>query len=213
MTIRLAVLASGGGSNLQAIVDAIAAGTLDAQVVRVLSDQPGCGALQRVPGHARWAASPKTFAGRAAFDEALGDAIAVAGADWIACAGYLRMLSPAFCARFAGRLLNIHPSLLPLYPGLQTHQRALDAGDAEHGASVHFVTADLDGGPVIAQSRVPILPGDDAKTLAARVLRQEHRLYPEVLRWAAGGRLEQCGDQACLDGQVRFTPVQLDWVG
>lgn len=208
--LRLAVLASGGGSNLQAILDAIDAGSLDAQVVGVFSDRPGCAALQRVPAQRRWSSKPARHADRDAFDRVLGDAIEAAGAQWIACAGYMRILTDGFCRRFAGRLLNIHPSLLPLHPGLHTHQRALDAGDAMHGATVHFVTAQLDGGPPIAQARVPILPGDDAATLAARVLEREHVLYPEVLRWAASGRLAQRGDQACLDGQALFTPVQLD---
>lgn len=213
MSMRLAVLASGGGSNLQAILDAIAAGSLDARVVGVFSDRPACAALRRVPGDRRWSASPRAFADRAAFDAALGDAIFASGADWIACAGYMRILGPAFCRRFAGRLLNIHPALLPAHKGLHTHQRALEAGDAEHGATVHFVTAELDGGPLIAQTRVPVLADDDPETLAARVLACEHRLYPEVLRWAAAGRLQQREAHAWLDGQALFTPVPLDCAG
>lgn len=210
MAMRLAVLASGGGSNLQAIVDAIAAGTLDARLVGVFSDQPACAALQRVPAALRWSASPGEYPDRAAFDLALGDAIAEAGADWIACAGYMRILGPGFCRRFNGRLLNIHPSRLPAHPGLHTHRRVLAAGDREHGASVHFVTEALDGGPVIAQTRVPVLADDSPERLAARVLATEHRLFPEVLRWAAAGRLEQRGEQVWIDGQPRFTPVQID---
>lgn len=210
MTARLAILASGRGSNLQAILDAIAAGTLDASVVGVFSDKPEAPALQRVPEALRWSRTPKSCGGRAAFDAALGDAVAACAPDWIVCVGYMRILGEAFVQRFAGRLLNIHPSLLPQYKGLHTHQRALEAGDAEHGASVHFVTAELDGGAVIAQARVPVLPGDDADTLAARVLAVEHPLLLQVLRLAAAGRLAERNGQAVLDGQAVFTPLPLE---
>ena len=210
MTARLAILASGRGSNLQAILDAIAAGTLDASVVGVFSDKPEAPALQRVPEALRWSRTPKSCGGRAAFDAALGDAVAASAPDWIVCVGYMRILGEAFVQRFAGRLLNIHPSLLPQYKGLHTHQRALEAGDAEHGASVHFVTAELDGGAVIAQARVPVLPGDDADTLAARVLAVEHPLLLQVLRLAAAGRLAERNGQAVLDGQAVFTPLPLE---
>lgn len=210
MPIRIAALASGRGSNLQAILDAIAAGTLDAQVVGVFSDNPDAPALLRVPEALRWARTPKSCGSRAAFDAALGDAIAAATPDWIVCAGYMRILGPDFVQRFQGRLLNIHPALLPKYKGLHTHQRALDAGDSEHGASVHFVTAELDGGPVIAQARVPVLPGDDANTLAARVLAVEHPLLLQVLRLAAAGRLAERNGQVVLDGQAMFTPLPLE---
>jgi phosphoribosylglycinamide formyltransferase-1 len=206
---RLAILASGRGSNLQAIIDAIAAGTLAAEIVGVFSDNPDAQALQRVPPHLRWSRTPKSCGSREAFDAALADAIAATQPDWIVCAGYMRILGPAFVHRFSGRLLNIHPSLLPKYKGLHTHQRALEAGDTEHGASVHFVTAELDGGPVIAQARVPILPGDDAQTLAARVLAVEHPLLLQVLQLAVAGRLAECNGQVCLDGQVQFTPLPL----
>jgi phosphoribosylglycinamide formyltransferase-1 len=123
----------------------------------------------------------------------------------------MRLLGAAFVQRFAGRLLNIHPSLLPRHKGLHTHQRALEAGDAEHGASVHFVTAELDGGPVIAQARVPVRPGDDADTLAARVLQVEHPLLLEVLRWAAAGRLHMRDGLAWRDGQPLYTPPRLQF--
>ncbi len=210
MTARLAILASGRGSNLQAILDAITAGTLDAQVIGVFSDRPQAQALQRVPEALRWARTPKTCGGRDAFDAALGDAVAASAPDWIVCAGYMRILSPGFVQRFAGRLLNIHPSLLPRHKGLHTHKRLLEAGDAEHGASVHFVTAELDGGPVIAQARVPVLPGDNADALAARVLAVEHPLLLQVLRLAAAGRLAERDGRVFVDAQPVFTPLPLE---
>ncbi|MFN7183005.1 MAG: phosphoribosylglycinamide formyltransferase [Thermomonas haemolytica] len=210
MTARLAILASGRGSNLQAILDAIAAGTLDATVVGVFSDKPEAPALQRVPEALRWARTPKACGGRAAFGAALGDAVAACAPDWIVCAGYMRILGPEFVQRFAGRLLNIHPSLLPKYKGLHTHQRVLEAGDAEHGASVHFVTAELDGGPVIAQARVAVHPGDTAETLAARVLAVEHPLLLQVLRLAVAGRLAERDGRVFVDAQPVFTPLPLE---
>ena len=181
MTARIAVLASGRGSNLQAILDAITDGRLDARVVGVFSDKPAAAALQRVPEPLRWASRPRDHADRAAYEQALGDAIAATSPDWIVCAGYMRILGADIVARFAGRMINIHPSLLPRHKGLHTHQQALDAGDTEHGASVHLVTAELDAGTVLAQARVPILPGDDADTLAARVLGIEHPLLVTTL--------------------------------
>lgn len=210
MSIRLAILASGRGSNLQAILDAIAAGTLDARVVGVFSDKPDAMALQRVPEARRWSRTPKSCGGREAFDATLADAVAACAPDWIVCVGYMRILGAEFVQRFQGRLLNIHPSLLPKYKGLHTHQRALDADDAEHGASVHFVTAELDAGAVIAQATVPVQPGDDADTLAARVLGIEHPLLLRVLRLAAAGRLAERNGQAMLDGHPLFTPLSLE---
>ena len=211
MTIRIAALASGRGSNLQAVIDAIAAGTLDAGIVGVFSDKSDAAALQRVPEALRWSRQPKTFASRDAFDAALGDAVAASEPDWIICVGYMRILGEAFVQRFRGRLLNIHPSLLPKYKGLHTHARALEAGDAEHGASVHFVTAELDAGAVIAQARVPVQTGDDADALAARVLSVEHPLLLQVLRLAAAGRIAERDGQAMLDGQPLFTPLPLEF--
>jgi len=211
MTIRLAVLASGRGSNLQAVLDAIAAGTLDAQVVGVFSDKPEAAALQRVPEALRWSRTPKSCGGREAFDAVLAEAVAAAQPDWVVCAGYMRILGTAFVNRFPGRILNIHPSLLPRHKGLHTHQRVLDAGETEHGASVHFVVPELDAGAVIAQSRVPVLAGDDAETLAARVLATEHPLYLQVLRLAAAGRLAERDGRATLDGQPLFTPLRLEF--
>lgn len=210
---RIAVLASGRGSNLQAILDAAASGALDAQVVGVCSDRPGAAALERVPPALRWSADAKVFASRAAFDDALGDALAALHPDWIVCAGYMRILGDAFVQRFRGRLLNIHPSLLPAHRGLHTHRRALQAGDAEHGASVHFVDPELDHGAVIAQARVPVLPGDTEDTLAGRVLAREHPLLVATLALCVAGRVDERDGRAWLDGHALFTPLRLDSTG
>ncbi|WP_140719042.1 phosphoribosylglycinamide formyltransferase [Pseudomonas sp. Hp2] len=213
MSMRIAVLASGRGSNLQAILDAIEAGRLEAEVVGVFSDRPDAAALGKVPEPLRWSARPKDFPGREAFDAALGDAIAASRPDWIVCAGYMRILGEALVCRFAGRMINIHPSLLPRHRGLHTHLRALEAGDAEHGASVHVVVPELDAGPVIAQAVVPVLPGDDVATLAARVLEREHPLLVASLALLAGGRLNEREGTLRLDGQDLFTPLRLDSAG
>jgi phosphoribosylglycinamide formyltransferase-1 len=213
MSMRIAVLASGRGSNLQAILDAIEAGRLEAEVVGVFSDRPDAAALGKVPEPLRWSARPKDFPGREAFDAALGDAIAASRPDWIVCAGYMRILGEALVRRFAGRMINIHPSLLPRHRGLHTHLRALEAGDAEHGASVHVVVPELDAGPVIEQAVVPVLPGDDVATLAARVLEREHPLLVASLALLAGGRLNEREGTLRLDGQDLFTPLRLDSAG
>ncbi|MCU1090092.1 phosphoribosylglycinamide formyltransferase [Stenotrophomonas maltophilia] len=210
---RIAVLASGRGSNLQAILDAIASGRLPADVVGVFSDRPDAAALQRVDPSRRWAHAPKEFSDRAAYELALGDAIAASAPDWIVCAGYMRILGAGFVQRFNGRLVNIHPSLLPLYKGLHTHVRALEAGDAEHGASVHLVVPELDAGTVLAQARVPVLAGDDAQTLAERVLAVEHPLLIASLQLLCDGRLAEREGQAILDGHPLFRPLALDSAG
>lgn len=206
---RIAVLVSGRGSNLQALLDAIADGRLPAQVAGVFSDRPDAPALQRVPAELRWSTDARAFPDRAAFDAELAGAVAACRPDWIFCAGYMRILGPDFVQRFAGRLLNVHPSLLPLYKGLRTHARALAAGDAEHGASVHFVNTELDGGAVVAQARIPILPGDTPETLAERLLPQEHRLVVAVMQLAVAGRLAERDGKARVDGQCLFRPLQL----
>lgn len=213
MTARIAVLASGRGSNLQAIVDAIAAGTLDAEVIGVLSDKPDASALLKVAPERRWARSPKAFADRAAFDAALGDALAGFAPDWIVCAGYMRILGEAFVQRFAGRLINIHPSLLPKYKGLHTHARALEAGDTEAGASVHFVVPELDAGTVLAQAHVPVKAGDTPEVLAQRVLAVEHPLLIASLRWLVAGRVAERQGQLQVDGHPLFSPLRLDCAG
>lgn len=210
MTLRIAVLASGRGSNLQAILQAIGAGTLDAEVVGVFSDKPAAPALRQVPASRRWSARPSAFPDRAAYEAALSDAVAAVRPDWVVCAGYMRILGDAFIARFRGRLLNIHPSLLPRYRGLHTHARAIEAGDAEHGASVHFVIPELDAGAVVAQVRVPVLPDDTPEALAARLLPREHALLVAVLRLASEGQLAEQGNITRCHGQPLLNPLSLD---
>lgn len=210
---RIAVLASGRGSNLQALLDAIGAGQLDAEIVGVFSDKPLAPALQRVPEALRWSRDAKSYPRRADFDAELADAIAASRPDWIVCAGYLRILDAAFVRRFSGRVLNIHPSLLPRHRGLRTHARALAAGDRTHGASIHFVIPDLDAGAVIAQATVSVDEHDDPASLAARVLQVEHPLLLAVAGLAVAGRIAEQGATAVLDGHTLFTPLQLDCAG
>lgn len=207
---RIAVLASGRGSNLQCLLDGIAAGQLDADIVGVFSDKPGASALDKVAAGQRWARSPKEFASRDSFDIALGDAVAASHPDWIVCAGYMRILGAGFVERFSGRLVNIHPSLLPRHKGLHTHARAIEAGDTEHGASVHFVVPELDAGAVIAQARVPVLADDTPESLAARVLAVEHPLLLASVRLLATGRVTEQDGRIRLDGQSLFKPLRLD---
>ncbi len=206
---RIAVLASGRGSNLQALLDAIADGRLDADIVGVFSDRPGAPALARVGDGLRWSRDASAYSERSAFDADLAEAVAAVDPDWVVCAGYLRILGTAFVERFRGRLLNIHPSLLPAYRGLRTHARALAADETEHGASVHFVIPELDAGAVIAQAAVPVLPADTAQTLAWRVLEAEHPLLVWVLQRAVAGRISEQDGQAMLDRQPLFTPPRL----
>lgn len=192
MTRRVAILISGGGSNMLALLRDMAEGDHPALPVLVASNDPTAAGLAKAAalGVATAAVDHRPYGGdRAAFEAALLQPILEAGADLVCLAGFMRVLTPGFVDRFAGRMLNIHPSLLPLYPGLHTHRRALEAGDAEAGCTVHEVTPVLDDGPILGQARVPIHAGDTADTLAARVLVQEHRLYPAVLRrFAAGDR-------------------------
>jgi len=213
MTLRLAVLASGRGSNVQAIIDAVAGGHLDAEIAGVFSDRPEALALTRArnAGIAVHALSPKEFATRAGFDRALFTRVDARAPDIIVCAGYMRLISAAEVAPRYGRIINIHPSLLPLFKGLHTHEQALAAGAAEHGASVHYVSAELDGGPVIAQARVPVLAGDTPARLAARVLEREHPLLLAVLRWLSAGRIAlDAAGRTCADGRVLTAPLVLD---
>ncbi|MCA1714779.1 MAG: phosphoribosylglycinamide formyltransferase [Gammaproteobacteria bacterium] len=209
----MAVLVSGRGSNLQAVLDAIGTGTLHAEIAGVFADRPQAAALQRVHAALRWSRNARADAARADFDAALGDAVAATRPDWVVCAGYLRLLGDGFVERFGGRLLNIHPSLLPKYRGLGTHARALAAGEREHGASVHFVVPELDAGAVIAQAVVPVTGDDSAQTLAARVLQAEHRLLVATLRLVVAGRIAEHGATVLLDGHPLFTPLRLDSTG
>ncbi len=186
---RVAILISGGGSNMLSLVASMT-GDHPARPVLVLSNDPAAKGLTRAAelGVPTAAVDHRPFAkDRAAFEAALLHPLLAAKPDVICLAGFMRILTPDFIRRFQGRMLNIHPSLLPKYPGLHTHQRALDAGDTEAGCTVHEVTAELDAGPILGQARVPVLPDDTADTLAARVLVQEHRLYPAVLRRFASG--------------------------
>jgi phosphoribosylglycinamide formyltransferase 1 len=213
---RLAILISGRGSNMLAIAQACRDGHIPAEVAVVIADTPEAGGI----GRARALGIPVRIVDRrqfmhdgrpdrAAFESALADAIAASRADYVILAGFMRVLSADFVARHAGRIVNIHPSLLPRHPGLETHQRALAAGDREHGASVHFVTPELDGGPLIAQAAVPVLPGDDLAGLSARVHAAEHKLYPMVIEWLTRGRLDWNGGSPLLDGAPLGAPVLL----
>ena len=186
---RVAILISGGGSNMVALAESMA-GDHPARPVLVLSNDPGAGGLAKAAamGIATAAVDHRPFGkDRAGFEAELLKPLMEAAPDIVCLAGFMRVLTPGFVNHFAGRMLNIHPSLLPKYPGLHTHQRALDAGDAEAGCTVHEVTPVLDDGPILGQARVSVKPGDTAETLAARVLVQEHRLYPAVLRRFAEG--------------------------
>lgn len=187
MKPRIAVLVSGRGSNLMAIH----AANLPLDIAAVVSNRPHAAGLDwaRQQGLPTVALDHTLFASREAFDATLADTLARVAPDLVVLAGYMRILTPGFVARFAGRLINIHPSLLPAFPGLATHARALAAGVKLHGATVHFVTAELDHGPIVIQGAVPVRPDDTADTLAARVLAVEHRIYPQALRWFAEGRL------------------------
>lgn len=210
--LPIVVLVSGQGSNLRAIASQIDAGELPARICAVLSDRPDAPALDWATerGIPAFAVVRARFPDRDAFDVALHDAIARHAPGLVVLAGFMRVLGPSLVERYAGRMLNIHPSLLPKHRGLHTHRRVLDAGETEHGASVHFVTRELDGGPVVLQARVPVLPGDDEATLAARVLVQEHRIYPRVIRWFAEGRLRCDGSAAWLDDRRLLAPVLAD---
>ena len=204
MTSRLAivVLISGRGTNLQAILGAIDNGALPVDLRAVICNEPGAPGIARArdAGYQAAVVHHRDFSNRDRFDAALADAIDRFGAELVVLAGFMRILTPGFVRRYAGRIINIHPSLLPEFPGLDTHARAIEAGAGVHGATVHFVTEALDGGPIIAQTRVPVLPGDDADTLAARVLEREHVILPRVLLWLAQRRVELDGDRVLVDG-------------
>jgi len=208
-TLPIVVLISGTGSNLRAIADRAADGTLPVDIRAVISDKPEAKGLAwaAAQGIPTAALAPRDYPDRAAFDRALADTVASYAPGLVVLAGFMRILGDAFVERFAGRLVNIHPSLLPKYRGLHTHRRALEAGDREHGASVHFVTGELDGGPVVLQARVPVRDGDDEATLAARVLAQEHLIYPECIGWFAAGRLRLRDGCVFLDGHRLDTPL------
>jgi phosphoribosylglycinamide formyltransferase-1 len=200
----IVVLVSGHGSNLQAILDDCEAQKINGQVVAVIANRPGAYGLERAERAEIDAIEldHKKFASREDYDAALKQTIDEYQPTVVVLAGFMRILTGDFVNHYKGRLLNIHPSLLPKYQGLRTHQRALDAKDSEHGVSVHFVTEELDGGPVILQAKVPIFPGDDADDLGLRVHEQEHRIYPLVVKWFCEGRLLMTDDGAMLDNQL-----------
>jgi phosphoribosylglycinamide formyltransferase 1 len=196
---HIVVLISGSGSNLQALIDASLSSNY--KISAVISNRPDAFGLQRaerdnIPTRV---IDHKEYESREAFDKTLASTIDEINPDLIVLAGFMRILGSDFVNQFSGKILNIHPSLLPKYPGINTHQRALDAGDSEHGVSVHFVTADLDGGPVIAQERVSIQQDDTVEVLAARVLEKEHLVYPKVVSWFASGRLHMDNGKAIMD--------------
>ena len=203
-TCDVVVLLSGTGSNLQALIDSTRTGDSPARIAAVISNRSDAYGLQRAreAGIATRTLDHKAFEGREAFDSALVELIDAFNPKLVVLAGFMRILSADFVRHYAGRLLNIHPSLLPKYKGMHTHQRALDAGDSEHGCSVHFVTEELDGGPLVVQAVVPVESDDSAQTLAQRVHTQEHRIYPLAVRWFAEGRLILSEQGALLDGQL-----------
>ncbi len=204
MKKRLVVLISGSGSNLQALIDACDSKALNAEIVAVFSNKADAYGLLRAQqaGIPALSLSPAEFSSRDAFDAALQVQIDEYQPDLIILAGYMRILTPAFVRHYHGRMLNIPPSLLPKYPGLHTHRKALENGDAEHGTSVHFVTEELDGGPVILQARIAVLPDDTEDTLTARIQQEEHRIYPQVVNWFVQGRLVLQNGLAYLDNQL-----------
>ena len=207
-----AVLISGGGTNLQAFIDNIAAGELDLEICVVLSNKPGVAGLERASkaGIPVECVEHRDFPEREAFDAALVETLDRYSPDLVILAGFMRILTPVFIDHFAGRIMNIHPSLLPKYPGLNTHQRAIDAGDDWAGSTVHFATEELDGGPRIIQGRVPVQPDDTASTLAARVLKVEHQIYPEAAALFAAGRLELKAGKAWLDDAPLEEPIRFN---
>jgi phosphoribosylglycinamide formyltransferase-1 len=202
--IRVVVLISGSGSNLQALIDGEKSSDLPIQIVGVISNRPDVYGLVRaiqadIPAITL---DHKNFADRESFDQQLMSVIDDLKPDLVVLAGFMRILTPGFTRHYLGRMLNIHPSLLPKFQGLHTHQRALDAGETRHGVSVHFVTAELDGGPCVIQASVPVIAGDDAVSLAKRVQRQEHIIYPLAVKWFAEGKLQMRNNQAWLNNEL-----------
>jgi phosphoribosylglycinamide formyltransferase 1 len=204
---RVVVLISGSGSNLQALIDAVDADELPIELVAVISNRPAVFGLERATkaNISTVLLDHKNFADRESFDRALIERIDYYQPDLIVLAGFMRILTPEFTQHYLGRMLNIHPSLLPKFQGLHTHQRALEAGETQHGVTVHFVTAELDGGPAIVQASVPVLVNDDATSLAKRVQRQEHIIYPLAVKWFAEGALQMVEGKAILKGE-RLSP-------
>lgn len=212
---RVAVLISGEGTNLQALIDAANAQRLGARIVVVVSNRSAARGLERARAAGIDALHLPALHGqaRAEYDAALAELLAPRAPDLIVLAGFMRIFGPAFVERFAGRMLNIHPSLLPKHRGLDTHRRVLEAGDRWHGATVHFVTADLDAGPAIVRYRLPVRPGDTPESLAQRVHVGEHIILPRAVSWFAAGRLRLEGGSVMLDGRALSAPVSIDEEG
>jgi len=210
--LKIAILVSGRGSNMEALLSAAAAADYPAEIVRVISNRPGAGALEKAQrlGIATEVIDHRAYAERRAFDAEVSAVLEAAGVELVALAGFMRLLNEDFVERWRDRLINIHPSLLPLFPGLDTHERALAAGVKLHGCTVHFVRAELDCGPIIGQAAVPVMDGDDADALAARVLAAEHRLYPLCLRLIAEGRVRVEGERAVIEGPSDDTAVLIN---
>lgn len=203
--MKVGVLISGRGSNLKSLLEACAGPDFPAGIVQVISNRPGAGGLDHAHAFGVPAAviDHKTFDSREAFEAAVTSALEKAGVELLCLAGFMRVVTAGFVRHWQGRMINIHPSLLPLFPGLDTHARALDAGVRLHGCSVHFVSEEVDGGALIGQAAVPVLPGDDAGALAARVLAAEHRLYPACLRLVAEGRVRLKDGKALFSGEFQ----------
>lgn len=201
--IRTVVLISGSGSNLQALIDACSYPDFPAEIVAVISNREDAFGLTRAQrqGIPTEVLDHRPFSSRQAFDAELQRTIDRYEPDLVVLAGFMRILTPELVTHYLGRMLNIHPSLLPLYPGLHTHRRAIEAGDREHGATVHFVTPELDGGPPVVQATVPVETGDTEEILARRVLTREHMIYPLAVRWFAEGKLVLRGGQAFFEGR------------
>ncbi|MDU8924724.1 phosphoribosylglycinamide formyltransferase [Pasteurellaceae bacterium LIM206] len=201
---KMVVLISGQGTNLQAIIDACRAGEIKAEIAAVISNKTDAFGLQRAKNAKIDTAlfERGQFADDALMDQAIGDYIETLQADLIVLAGYMKILTAGFVQRFAGRILNIHPSLLPKFPGLNTYRQALDAGETEHGTTVHFVNEKVDGGAIVLQAKVPIFPEDGIEDIEQRVKTQELQIYPLVVKWFVEGRLQLIGNNAFLDGKV-----------
>ncbi len=210
---RTAVLISGSGSNLQSFVDRVASHELALDIATVFSNRADAYGLTRAAdaGIHTCCIERADYADRKSFDQALAHELDQHQPNLLVLAGFMRILSPWFVDHYAGKILNIHPALLPAYPGLNTHQRVLDASEKWHGSTVHFVTDELDGGPRVSQGRLPVDPDESAEQLAKRVQAVEHQIYPEAANWFAEGRLELRDGTAWLDGEILAEPVMIDF--
>jgi len=213
--LPIAILISGRGSNMRAIAERARDGDLPVDIRVVVSDKADAAglAIAAAMNIATEVVSPQGFPDRASYDIALASALARYAPKLVVLAGFMRILTPHFINTFAGRILNVHPSLLPKYRGLHTHRRVLEAGERDHGVSIHFVTEELDGGPLIMQACIDVRPEDTETTLSARVQRQEHSIYPRVIKWFATGQLTLAGDRVLLDGKALTAPIVVEAKG